>query len=73
MTKFPSVEEITSGIHHRVEAELAGRGIEWLASEVGVDPHTILRSFHEGPSYGLVWDMAEALNVSVAYLMTGVR
>lgn len=76
MSKFPTGEEaITASIRDRIEATLAhqGHNLDWLAGEVGVSVVGLLRLLHDGPSYHILYDVAESLGVSTAYLAVGHR
>lgn len=61
-----SSEDVASTIGDNTRTILADRGLnlEWLANEIGINVHTILRAFSERVETGLLFDIAFYLEVA---------
>jgi hypothetical protein len=61
-----SPEDVASNISHNIRTILAEQGhdLDWLAAEIGIDVHTILRQFSEKVEFWLVVEAASFLGVS---------
>ena len=61
-----SSEDVASTIGNNTRSILSDRGLnlEWLAAEIGIDVHTILRAFSEKVETGLLFDLAFYLEVA---------
>ncbi|MDR6907515.1 hypothetical protein J2X63_003223 [Agromyces sp. 3263] len=61
-----STEEVARTVGTNTKALLAerGRNMDWLAAEIGISPHTILKAFGERVDTWLLFDLAFYLEVA---------
>ena len=61
-----STEEVASDIGNNTRTILSARGLnlEWLAAEIGIDVHSILKAFATKVETGLLFDLAFYLEVA---------
>ena len=66
-----STEEVARTVGNNIQAILAeqGRDLTWLADEIGVSTHSILKQFSEKVEWWLTLDAAIYLEVSVERIL----
>lgn len=72
-TQFPTASGVALTIGRNVRAVLSSRGrdLDWLAEQIDVTTHTILRHFTEGMPAWLTLDIANVLDVPAGDLIDG--
>ena len=70
-----SGEDVASTIGDNTRTILASRGknLEWLAAEIGIDVHSILKAFASHVDTGLLFDLAFYLEVAPDVLIGADR
>lgn len=74
---YTATPETSSEVAHKVGANVRrvlgsqGRDLTWLANEIGITVDGILRAFTERVPFGLLFDMADAMNVRPDSLLEG--